>query len=78
MSHISNLKNKAVQFHNIGLMDYKEAWDFQTQIFDEVVAAKVANRTREKAGNEKIPTPNHLVFCEHPHVYTLGIDVLQD
>ncbi|MFT6202638.1 MAG: lipoyl(octanoyl) transferase [Spirosomataceae bacterium] len=72
MSHISNLKNKAVQFHNIGLMDYKEAWDFQTQIFDEVVAAKVANRTREKAGNEKIPTPNHLVFCEHPHVYTLG------
>jgi lipoyl(octanoyl) transferase len=72
MSHTLNLKNKAVQFHNIGLTDYKEAWDFQTQLFDEVVAAKVANRVREKEGNDKVPTLNHLVFCQHPHVYTLG------
>lgn len=72
MSYISNLQNKTVYFHNIGLMDYKEAWDFQTQLFDAVVAEKVANRTREKAGEDKVPTPNHLIFCQHPHVYTLG------
>lgn len=72
MSYISNLQHKAVQFHNIGLMDYKQAWDFQTQLFDEVVAEKVANRSREKEGSEKVPTQNHLIFCQHPHVYTLG------
>lgn len=69
---MSNSQNKTAQFHNIGLMDYKQAWDFQTQLFDEVVSEKVANRSREKEGNEKIPTPNHLIFCQHPHVYTLG------
>ncbi len=72
ISNLASTQNKIVQFHNIGLMDYKEAWDFQTQLFDEVVAEKVANRSREKEGNEKIPTQNHLIFCEHPHVYTLG------
>ncbi|MDP5120497.1 MAG: lipoyl(octanoyl) transferase LipB [Spirosomaceae bacterium] len=69
---MSNLQHKTVQFHNIGLMDYKQAWDFQTKLFDDVVAEKVANRAREKEGNEKVPTPNHLIFCQHPHVYTLG------
>ena len=72
MSYPSNIQNKAVQFRNIGLMDYKEAWDFQTELFDKVVAKKVANRAREKEGNEKVPTANHLIFCQHPHVYTLG------
>ncbi len=66
------LKNKTVRFQSLGLIDYKEAWDFQTQLFDQVVAEKVANRSREKANDDKIPTPNHLIFCQHPHVYTLG------
>lgn len=72
MSYTANLQNKTVYFHNIGLIDYQEAWDFQTQLFDQVVAEKVANRSREKANEGKVPTPNHLIFCQHPHVYTLG------
>ena len=72
MAKTTDLNNKTVQFHNIGLIDYKIAWDFQTQLFDGVVAEKVANRSREKEGTEKILTPNHLIFCQHPHVYTLG------
>jgi lipoyl(octanoyl) transferase len=50
-----------VQFHNIGLKDYKEVWDYQEQLFEEVLKNK---------GSEK--SESHLVFCEHPHVYTLG------
>jgi len=51
-----------------GLTDYQEAWDKQEQIFEQTVALKVKNRTE----NTQEPTPNFLVFCEHPHVYTLG------
>lgn len=51
-------------------MDYKEAWDFQTELFDKIIARKVANRNVDLS--EQIPTENYLIFCEHPHVYTLG------
>ncbi len=60
--------NKKVTFEYLGLIDYKEAWDYQESLFNKVVAAKQANRNRE----EKNPTPNYLLFCQHPHVYTLG------
>jgi len=60
--------NKEVQFIDWGLTDYQEAWDRQEQIFEQTVAQKVKNRTE----NIQEPTPNFLIFCEHPHVYTLG------
>lgn len=60
--------NKEVQFIDWGLTDYQEAWDRQEQIFEQTVALKVKNRTAD----EQEPTPNFLIFCEHPHVYTLG------
>lgn len=41
---------------------YTEGWNRQTVLFDEIVAAK-------RAGTSYV---NHIVFCEHPHVYTLG------
>lgn len=59
-----------VQFSDLGLIDYKQAWDYQEKLFDEVVQTKVANRT--KSPDSVLPTPNYLLFCEHPHVYTLG------
>jgi lipoyl(octanoyl) transferase len=52
------------------LIDYQQAWDYQTQLFDEIVAQKVANRDLPES--EQVPTKNYLLFCEHPHVYTLG------
>lgn len=64
--------NKKVLFEDIGLTDYQEAWDYQTDIFEEIVASKTANRKREEAGKQTKETKNHLIFCEHPHVYTLG------
>lgn len=60
--------NKKVEFIDWGLIDYQEAWRKQEAIFDETVALKTQNRNN----NTQLKTPNYLVFCEHPHVYTLG------
>lgn len=49
-------------------MDYKEVWDYQERLFAETVQRKVENR---QAVNPRA-TENHLLFVEHPHVYTLG------
>lgn len=62
------MKNKEVKYIDLGLIDYKEAWDFQEEFFKKVVEIKIANRTNETI--EK--TPNYLIFCQHPHVFTLG------
>lgn len=64
------MKNKITFFHSLGIIDYQEAWDFQTQLFDEIVAQKISNR--ERSAEEQLATENHLIFCQHPHVYTLG------
>jgi len=60
--------NKKVQLQNIGLKAYKEAWEYQDQLFQEIIDIKIANRKN----NSLTPTPNYLLFVEHPHVYTLG------
>ena len=58
-----------VYFMDLGLIEYQKCWDFQTKLFNETVRQKIQNRkTPEKTTNTK----NHLIFCEHPHVYTLG------
>lgn len=60
--------NKKTEFTDWGLMDYQDAWTRQEAVFDQTVAVKTRNRTE----GLQLPTPNYLVFCEHPHVYTLG------
>ena len=60
--------NKNVVFQDLGLVDYKKCWDYQESIFSEILQTKSLNRSAYK----KKPTENHVVFCEHPHVYTLG------
>ena len=59
-----------VIFQDIALIDYKEAWDYQEKLFNEVVERKLANRTL--ASDSQVPAKHYLLFCEHPHVYTLG------
>lgn len=58
----------SVHFQDLGLIDYQEAWDYQEKLFAQTVALKIANRNAETI----IPTENYLLFCEHPHVFTLG------
>lgn len=67
---MNSIVNKKVQFIDLGIIDYKEAWDYQTKLFDEIVDLKISNRKLPEEQQEV--TPNHLIFCEHPHVYTLG------
>ena len=57
-----------VFFIDIGLVDYKKAWDFQEKLFNKTLSIKSKNK-KEATSNK---TENHLIFCEHPHVYTLG------
>ena len=58
-----------VIYEDLGLIDFKEAWDYQTRLFDDTIALKMDNR---RDGNNKRTTSNYLLFCEHPHVFTLG------
>ena len=67
---MNEIINKKVIFRDLGLIDYQEAWDYQERIFAETVALKIKNRNLPPA--DQSPTPNYLLFLEHPHVYTLG------
>ncbi|MEY4520902.1 MAG: hypothetical protein RIT10_87 [Bacteroidota bacterium] len=57
-----------VYFRDLGLIDYKEAWDFQETIFNNTIQEKIQIRN----GDQSLQTKNYLLFCEHPHVFTLG------
>lgn len=59
-----------VKFSDLSLIDYKECWDHQEKLFQEIISQKTANRNLPVA--EQVPTSSQLIFCEHPHVYTLG------
>lgn len=54
--------NKEINFKDLGSIEYKKAWDFQEKLFKESLELKKENKS----------IPNHLLFCEHPHVYTIG------
>lgn len=58
--------SREINFTDLGFMEFKDAWEFQQEIFNKKVSAK-GNKTPELT-----PTPDHLIFVEHDHVYTLG------
>lgn len=60
--------NKTVKIHDIGLVDYEEALNFQLKLFNEIIDTKISNRKNRT----NVKTKNHLVFVEHNSVYTLG------
>ncbi|RRQ50701.1 lipoyl(octanoyl) transferase LipB [Maribacter algicola] len=60
--------NKTVFLEDLGVKDYKETWDYQEHLFQQILDLKIKNRREEAA----LETPNHFIFVEHPHVYTLG------
>jgi len=67
---MNSLLNKQTNFIDLGLVDYQKAWDYQTDLFNKILNIKSENRNRPS--NEQHTTSNFLIFCEHPHVYTLG------
>lgn len=64
------MQNKQLRFYDLGLIDYSQAWEFQKNIFEEILNIKTFNR--ESQNQPSAPTFNALIFCEHPNVFTLG------
>jgi len=62
------MKNRDIQFADLGLKSYQSAWDIQESLFKKTVDIKISNRR----GQTESATPNYLLFVSHPHVYTLG------
>ena len=60
--------NKTIQLQDLGFKDYKETWEYQEDLFKEVVDIKIKNRREEL----QVATPKYFLFVAHPHVYTLG------
>ena len=60
--------SKKVTCEFLGLIDYKEAWDYQEKLLKEAIDLKIAFRNGQTTEIPHI----YLLFCQHPHVYTLG------
>lgn len=60
---------RTIKFEDLGLVDYATAWAYQKKLFQAIIDGKATDR--ELPADERVPT-DHLLFCEHPHVYTLG------
>lgn len=65
------LKTKnLIHFEDLGEISYQEAWDLQESLLRVNTGIKSASRNSKNP--QKLATQHHLLFCEHPHVYTLG------
>ncbi len=69
------MTNSYTVFEDLGVNDYKDTWDYQEKLFNEVVDVKLHNRDNP---NDPQTITNHLLFVEHPHVYTLGKSGVQN
>jgi lipoyl(octanoyl) transferase len=62
--------NRKTTFINLDLIEYQKAWDYQLDLFNSLLKIKAQNR--DLPVQEHLLTDNYLIFCEHPHVFTLG------
>jgi lipoyl(octanoyl) transferase len=66
-------ENEKVLFEDLGVMDYKTAWNYQDQLMQENLRLKsVVHQSEPGITGSALPTQHHLLFVEHPPVYTLG------
>jgi lipoyl(octanoyl) transferase len=69
------LNKQQVIFEDLGIINYKAAWDYQEELVKKNVDIKIEVRkmsNEQAASSPELQTKNHLLFCEHPAVYTLG------
>lgn len=65
--------NQQIYYKNLGLIPYSEVWAVQEELLQQNIQAKL--QARQALENDTISSTNtkhHLLFCEHPPVYTLG------
>lgn len=65
------MAKQQVVFEDLQQMGYKAAWDYQEQLLAENVAVKSSKYKGDEVMVEA-DTRHHLLFVEHPPVYTLG------
>jgi len=61
-------KNKTIEITDLESIEYKNAWDLQQSLLEKTIDIKMQNRKNDVYQE----TPNFLLLCEHPHVYTIG------
>jgi lipoyl(octanoyl) transferase len=67
------LDKQQVIFTDLGIIDYKSAWDYQENLLRKNISVKSAARENTpELQPVQLPTEHYLLFCEHPPVYTLG------
>lgn len=65
-------QNRHVICEHWGLISYKEAWDKQQRLVEDIIQQKRARSSGEPRTATPVALANYLIFCYHPHVYTLG------
>jgi lipoyl(octanoyl) transferase len=63
------MPQQEVHFQDLGLIGYKQAWDYQEELMLHNLEAKAIAKKNDLATPD---TKNHFLLCEHPPVYTLG------
>jgi len=66
------MQRQQVEFRDLGLMEYKAAWDYQEALMQENLKIKSVKAREERVDPQILPTRHYLLFVEHPPVYTLG------
>lgn len=59
-----------IYFNDLGNISYQDAFNLQDQLFNDNISIKLKKRVQPE--NDDLNTKNYLLFCEHPHVITLG------
>jgi lipoyl(octanoyl) transferase len=67
---MNTIPNKKTRFVDLDLIAYQKAWDYQGELFNQTLSQKARNR--DLPADQQLPTGNHVIFCQHPHVFTLG------
>jgi len=67
---MNSIINKNIKVIDLGLIPFKDAWDYQESLLKNTVSIKITNRNN--GSDSAASTQNYLIFCQHPHVYTLG------
>ncbi len=72
------MNKQQVIFEDLGIINYKSAWDYQEVLVKKNTDIKAELRNtihshpESSSANHQPSTTNYLLFCEHPPVYTLG------
>ena len=67
------MESRKIFFRDLGLIEYAEAWELQEALLQKGLQEKARWQNTAESEREAAPqTTDHLFFCEHPHVYTLG------